>query len=117
MRARRPRHLGLCSGFGALDLGPTLNPLDDLTGLLAANEGFVFDPAKVVVPALILVGNGEYKSEEVQRQTKLCLAGLANPRKQLVVTPAEEGASSHCILDNRSLMSQELFDWLDETFK
>jgi hypothetical protein len=90
---------------------------DDLTGLLAANEGFVFDPAKVVVPALILVGNGEYKSEEVQRQTKLCLAGLANPHKKLVVTPAEEGASSHCILDNRSLMSQELFDWLDAAFK
>ncbi len=90
---------------------------DDITGLLAANEGFVFDPAKVVVPALILVGNGEYKSQEVQRQTKLCLEGLGNPRKQLVVTPAEEGASSHCILDNRSLMSQELFDWLDETFK
>ena len=93
-----------------------LNP-DNLTGLLAANEGFVFDPAKVVVPALILVGNGEYKSEEVQRQTNLCLTGLTNPRKKLVVTPAEEGASSHCILDNRSLMSQELFDWLDETFK
>lgn len=91
--------------------------LDNLTGLLAANEGFVFDPAKVVVPALILVGNGEYKSEEVQRQTNLCLTGLTNPRKKLVVTPAEEGASSHCILDNRSLMSQELFDWLDETFK
>ena len=27
---------------------------------------------------------------------------------------AEEGASNHCIMENRSLMSQVVFDWLDE---
>lgn len=91
--------------------------IDNLPGLLAANEGYSFDPAKVTVPPLILVASGEYQSQGVQRQTKLCMDGLTNPRKRLVITPAEEGASSHCILDNRSLMSQELFDWLDEIFK
>jgi len=90
---------------------------DNLAGLVAANEGFVFDPAGVTVPSLILVGNGEYQSKEVQRQTKICMDGLPNPLKKLVITPAEEGASAHCILDNRSLMSQELFDWLDEILK
>jgi hypothetical protein len=35
----------------------------------------------------------------------------------MVITPVEEGASNHCIMENRSLMSQELFDWLDEVFK
>jgi hypothetical protein len=45
------------------------------------------------------------------------MEGLQNPRKRLVITPAEEGASSHCVMDNRSLMSQELFDWLDEVLK
>jgi hypothetical protein len=43
--------------------------------------------------------------------------GLPNPQKRLVITPAEEGASNHCIMENRSLMSQELLDWLDEIFK
>lgn len=90
---------------------------DDVSGLLKANEGFIFDPAKVTVPPLILVAGGEYQSPEIQRQTKLCMEGLPNPRKRLVITPAEEGASSHCVMDNRSLMSQELFDWLDEVFK
>lgn len=91
--------------------------IDDLSGLLKANEGFCFDPGKVTVPSLILVAAGEYGSQEIQRQTKLCMEGLPNPKKRLVITPAEEGASSHCILENRSLMSQELFDWLDEVFK
>jgi hypothetical protein len=35
----------------------------------------------------------------------------------MVIMPVEEGASNHCIMENRSLMSQELFDWLDEVFQ
>jgi hypothetical protein len=89
----------------------------NLPGLVEANKGFQFDPAKVTAPSLILVSNGEYQSPEIQRQTKLCIDGLPNPKKRLVITPAEEGASSHCIMENRNLMSQELFDWLDEVFK
>jgi hypothetical protein len=42
---------------------------------------------------------------------------LQNPKPKLVVTGFAEGASSQCVLDNRSLMSQELFDRLDEVFK
>ena len=90
---------------------------DNFAGLVAANDGFSFEPAKVTIPSLILVGNGESQGKEVQRQTRICVEGLKNPRNRLVITPAEEGASAHCILDNRSLMSQELFDWLDEVFK
>lgn len=91
--------------------------INNLPGLVEANKGFRFDPAAVTVPALILVSSGEYKSPEIARQTKLCIDGLPNPRKKLVITPAGEGASNHCIMENRSLMSQELFDWLDEVFK
>jgi hypothetical protein len=91
--------------------------IDDISGLLKANEGFSFDPARVAAPSLILVASGEYQSPEIQRQTKLCMEGLQNPQKRLVITPAEEGASSHCVMDNRSLMGQELFDWLDEVLK
>ena len=35
---------------------------------------------------------------------------------QYVVTPREEGADTHAIGTNLSLMSQIVFDWLDETF-
>lgn len=75
-----------------------------------------FDPNKVTVPPLVIVASGEYKSQETQRQTKLCMDNLPNPKKKLVITPAEEGAPNHCMMENRSLMSQELFDWLDEVF-
>ncbi|MDQ2082755.1 alpha/beta hydrolase [Xanthobacteraceae bacterium Astr-EGSB] len=90
--------------------------MNDLPGLVAANRNFRFDPAAVTSPALILVAGGEMKSEEIQRQNRLCLDGLANPRKSLVVTPAAEGAANHVVMENRSLMAQEVFDWLDETF-
>jgi hypothetical protein len=84
--------------------------------LVATNEGFRFDPAKVAVPALIIVAEGEYQSQEIKRQQHLCLDNLPNPRKKLVVAPAQEGAANHCVMENRSLMSQVVFDWLDEVF-
>jgi pimeloyl-ACP methyl ester carboxylesterase len=92
-------------------------PLDQPAALVAANAGFSFDPAKVTVPVLIIVGAGEYQSAEVKRQQQLCLDNLPNPRKKLVVTPASEGAANHCVMENRSLMSQVVFDWLDEIFQ
>ena len=79
-----------------------------------ANEGVRLDPAKVAVPALVIVGEGEYRSEEVKRQQQICMDNLPNPRKKLVVTPAIEAASNHCVMENRSLVSQVLFDWPDE---
>jgi hypothetical protein len=42
---------------------------------------------------------------------------LPHPRKKFVVTPAIEGAANHCVMENRSLMSQVVFDWLDELFQ
>jgi hypothetical protein len=91
--------------------------MDNLPGLVAANRDFRFDPAKVTAPALIIVANGEYQNPEIERQNRLCMDCLASARKSLVVLPATEGASNHCIMENRSLMSQEVFDWLDDTFK
>ena len=91
--------------------------IDDLPGLVKANQGFCFDPASVAMPALVVVASGEYQSPEIQRQTKQCLENLASPRKNLVITPAVEGAANHCVMENRSLMSQVVFDWLDETFE
>ena len=90
---------------------------NDLSGLVEANRPLQFDPAKIAAPALILVASGEYQSPEIKRQNDLCFKLLPNAKKRMVITPVEEGASNHCIMENRSLMSQELFDWLDEVFK
>ena len=91
--------------------------MDNVPGLVEANRGFSFDPAQVAVPALTLVGEGEYQGEETRRQQKICLDGLANPVKGLVVTPLDEGASNHCVMENRSLVAQVAFDWLDDVFR
>ncbi len=113
--------------FGSMVLGATVNHGCEIGGAFRtaagikdgdaaswqeewANEGVRLDPAKVAVPALVIVGEGEYKSEEVKRQQKICMDNLPNPRKKLVVTPAIEGAANHCVMENRSLVSQVLFD-------
>jgi len=92
-------------------------PMDKPAELAAANKGYTFDPAKVTIPALIIVGEGEYKSAEVQRQQKIAIDNFPNPKKKMVITPANEGATNHCVMENRSLIGQVLFDWLDELFK
>jgi hypothetical protein len=89
-------------------------PMDKPSGLADANKGFTFDPAQVTVPALLIIGEGEYKSREVQRQQNMIMDGLPNPLKKMVVIPADEGAANHCVMENRSLVAQVLFDWLDE---
>jgi pimeloyl-ACP methyl ester carboxylesterase len=92
-------------------------PMDKPSGLAEANKGYTFDPARITVPALLIVGEGEFKSEEVKRQQQVCMDNFPNPLKKLVITPASEGANNHCVMENRSLMSQVLFDWLDEVLK
>jgi len=89
-------------------------PMDNPSGLVEANKGFTFDPAQVKVPVLLLIGEGDYKSQEIQRQQKVIMDGLPNPLKKMVILPADEGAANHCTMENRSLAAQELFDWLDE---
>ena len=89
----------------------------DIHGLAEANKGWTVDPSKVTCPVLILIGSGEYANEEVKKQQQACLKALPDPVKKLVVTPEDLGASSHCIGENRSFMSEVVFNWLDEVFK
>lgn len=98
----------ICWRYGA--------PLDTPAGLIAANKGNTFNPANASMPALILVGEGEYRSQEVRRQQKVALDGFPNPDKKMEVTPSDEGASNHCVMENRSLVAQVVFDWLDHVF-
>ncbi len=33
------------------------------------------------------------------------------------MTPLNEGAANHVLMENRRLMAQVVFDWLDDVFK
>ena len=90
---------------------------DDIKGLVEANKGYVFDPTKVTCPALALIGEGEYANKEVQKQQKEFIDGVQNSKKEFIITKRDVGASSHCIGENRTLMSQVVFDWFDEVFE
>jgi len=88
--------------------------VDEPAGLIEANKGNTFDPAKISVPALIILGEGEYRSQEVRRQEKIALDNFPNPLSEMVVTPADEGATNHCLMENRALVGQVVFDWLNK---
>ncbi len=92
-------------------------PMDDPEALIEANKGFKFDPSKVKQPALIIIGEGEYNSEETRKQQEYAMKYFPNAKKKIVITPSNEGASNHCVMENRSLVGVVLFDWLDEIFK
>jgi len=85
--------------------------------LIEANKGNTFESSKIAAPALLIVGEGESRSKEVQRQQKAAMDGFRDKRSELVVTPSDEGATNHCIMENRSIVGQVVFDWLDEIFR
>lgn len=89
----------------------------NIIGLVEANNNFIYDPENITCPVLILIGEGEYSNNEIKKQQKLFYDSISSTKKDFIVTPANQGASSHCIGENRSLMSQVLFDWLDGVFK
>ncbi len=89
----------------------------NIIGLAGQTKGFTYDPAQVTCPVLVLVGEGEYANKIIKGQISAFLKAVPNPKKKFVMTRVDQGASSHCIGGNRSLMSELVFDWLDEIFK
>ncbi|CAG37018.1 alpha/beta hydrolase family protein [Desulfotalea psychrophila] len=87
---------------------------ENIKGQTEQTRGFQFNPALITCPVLDLVGAGEYVNRETERQQQEFMAKLGSKNKTLIVTPEDEGASSHCIGENRSLMAELVFDWLDE---
>lgn len=76
----------------------------------------IVDPARITCAMLNLVSEQEYNQFGVAHAwAEECLQKIQNPRKSLIVTPCDEGADSHAVGTNLSLMSQLVFDWLDET--
>lgn len=88
--------------------------LDNPAGLVDANKGFEFEPANVSVPVLLVIGEGEYKSEEVQRQQNVIMDNVNTTVKKQVITPSDEGATNHCVMENRNIIGQVVFDFFDE---
>lgn len=55
------------------------------------------------------------ETEEVMRQGRKVIDGIAVPDKELRVFTAEKGTGAHCQMGYGRLM-QVVFDWLDEMF-
>jgi alpha-beta hydrolase superfamily lysophospholipase len=89
----------------------------DIKGMVEKSRNYRFDPAKITCPVLDLVSEGDYANAEAKNQQQQFMKALPHPQKKLVITGADEGAAAHCLAENRSLMSQIVFDWLDEVFR
>lgn len=85
----------------------------DFRPLVEKNRDVVFDPADITCPTLILIGEGENSNMEIHRQQQHAMEVMPNPQNKLIVGPMNEGAASHCMGENLSLMSALVFDWLD----
>ena len=89
-----------------------------LTDLIRVCRAYTFDPTQITCPTLNLIPENEYRSFEAGRAWAYhCLDKIANPNNRLFVAPRNEGADSHGGGTNLSLMSQIVFDWLDEVFQ
>ncbi len=89
----------------------------DIPAMMELSREFVFDPAQILCPALILIGEGEVQNPMIRGQQDHAMSVMPHPGKKFVVGPLADGAGSHCMGENLPLMSQFVFDWLDEVFK
>ncbi|HVO41889.1 MAG TPA: prolyl oligopeptidase family serine peptidase [Aggregatilineales bacterium] len=73
-----------------------------------------YDPHQVMCPTLCLAGAGELP--DWIDQAREFYEMLPTSTKAFHLLTAEDGAEGHCNFDNLALMSQIVFDWLDEVF-
>jgi hypothetical protein len=64
----------------------------------------------------MLPAEGLFFRKDTERQQEEFMNKVGTKNKTLVITPENEGASSHCIGENRTLMAEVVFDWLDDLF-
>lgn len=68
-----------------------------------------------ILPFEGLTWQADAKSASIRAWAERCEREISHPDARLVVMPQDEGADSHAIGTNLSLMSQVVFDWLDAT--
>ncbi|MCL5999575.1 MAG: alpha/beta hydrolase [Chloroflexi bacterium] len=85
---------------------------------LRALKTFTFDPREIRCPLLLLIGESEYEKAPVSKAHQhQCIEQAAHPKKDLIIGSYSDGAWGHALGTNLSLMSQWVFDWLDEVFE
>jgi len=85
--------------------------------LVEVSHPFVLDPADVQCPMLVLIGENEYTNNPKSREWVDLTSYKAGGPVQIFIGPENEGTNSHATGTNLSLMSQIVFDWLDETLE
>jgi alpha-beta hydrolase superfamily lysophospholipase len=90
--------------------------VENVAGFMDVLRKFTFDPADITCPILIVVGESEYQWPWSRYCQEHALERVNAERKIMVITPENEGAEGHAIGTNLSLISQVVFDWLDEVF-
>ncbi len=90
----------------------------DSAGIIRQCEKFKFDPSLITCPFLNIVAQQEYeKFSAAQEWAAECRTRMLNSNNRLVIAPVDEGADSHGIGTNLSLMAQIAFDWFDEVIE
>jgi pimeloyl-ACP methyl ester carboxylesterase len=90
----------------------------DPAGLVNQSALYKFDPSLITCPFLNIVAQQEYEEfPDAQAWARECLDKMPNPHNKLVIAPIDEGADSHGIGTNLSLMSQVVFDRFDEVIE
>lgn len=86
--------------------------------LIELTKPFVFDPADVPCPVLIVIGEGEYRSSSLIRSMQHeAIEKLPDTRSTLVIGKAEEGMAHHCTAENPDVTGEIVFEWLDGIFQ
>lgn len=89
-----------------------------IKGQVEKTRGFVVNPEEIYCHVLDLVSCGEDHGEAGRQQKVFMdkLPRLKNLIQERVNSPRDEGAVSHCIGENRTYMSDTVFDWLEKVF-
>jgi pimeloyl-ACP methyl ester carboxylesterase len=89
--------------------------VQDSAGLIRQCRLFKFDPSLITCPFLNIVAQQEYEEfPAAQEWAAECRNKMPDSNYRLVIAPFDEGADSHGMGTNLSLMSQLVFDWFDE---
>ena len=68
--------------------------------------------SKIACPTLALMSEGEGK--EFDKQAKDFIENISSQEKTLRIFTNEEGAGSHCQVDNHRLMNEVVITWLNK---
>jgi pimeloyl-ACP methyl ester carboxylesterase len=82
---------------------------------LQLTKGEPVDVGEIECPMLCLAGEGDPPDALVQ--TREVYERLQNPKKDIRIFTAEEGAEAHTHVNNFPLLHQVIFGWLDEAFE